>query len=330
MKIKPISPLGPVKMAITFDDMLMWRGTPMPKQYSCLSIARKMTDALSHHHAAQVYAFSNTAPAEDDPELLRVFDHWVDQGHYVANHTHHHPSINWVDAKTYIDDIERNEQMISRWATQAPKRYFRFCNDMWGDTAEKQETVLHYLKTQGYTPVPVTVGFRDSRFHAAYWRTLKADDRQGLSFMRQAFVEAALHEMRLHAANARAVFGRDPIHIWLIHGTPLGGDCLDQILDEFEAAGVEFVSVDEAMKDPMNHLVPPRVSPEFIHQIEKWALWHDVPVDDRAPPILEEIEKLHPAPGESAAELRAIMQAHIAKSLPGSRPGPFPLASNQC
>jgi hypothetical protein len=60
---------------------------------------------LERHRASDVFAFSNTAPAEDDPELLRVFDHWVEQGHHVANHTHHHASINWVDAETYIGDI---------------------------------------------------------------------------------------------------------------------------------------------------------------------------------------------------------------------------------
>ena len=100
-----------------------------------------MTQALKRHRATDVYAFSNTAPAEDDPELLRVFDHWVEQGHHVANHTHHHASINWVDAATYIGDIERTEAIIKRWAERAPRRYFRYCNDMWGDTAEKQEAV---------------------------------------------------------------------------------------------------------------------------------------------------------------------------------------------
>ena len=144
------------------------------------------------------------------------------------------------------------------------------------------------------------------------------------------FVDTALHELRLHAANGRAVYGRDPAHIWLIHGTPLGGDCLDEILDRFEAAGVQFVSLEEAMADPMNALVPPRVSPEFIHQVEKWALVHGVPVDDRPPPILEEIERLNPAPGESAAEIRARQLALIAERLAGARPAPFPLASIQC
>ena len=245
----PISPLGPVKLAITMDDMLLWRGIPAHETHTSLGIAQAMTAALERHAATDVYAFSNTAPADDDPELLRVFDHWVERGHHVANHTHHHPSINWVDADTYIADIERTEAIIQRWSALAPKRYFRYCNDMWGDTEQKQQRVGDYLQRHGYTPVPVSVGFRDSRFLPAYWRTLKRDDREGIAYMRRVFVETAMHELRLHAANARAVFGRDPIHIWLIHGTPLGGDCLDEILDRFQAAGVQFVSLEEAMAD---------------------------------------------------------------------------------
>jgi len=53
-----------------------------------------------------------------------------------------------------------------------------------------------------------------------------------------------------------------------------------------------------------------------------------VPVDDRAPAILEEIEKLNTAPGESAADLRARQLASIAQRL-GARPAPFPLAPCQ-
>ena len=126
------------------------------------------------------------------------------------------------------------------------------------------------------------------------------------------------------------LFRSDPAHIWLIHGTPLGGDCLDAILDAFEAAGVEFISTEEAMQDPMNAVTPPRVSPEFIHQVEKWALVHGVPVDDRAPKILADIEKLNVMPGESAAEIRARQLGLLAQHLKGARPAPVPLASVQC
>jgi peptidoglycan/xylan/chitin deacetylase (PgdA/CDA1 family) len=324
----PISPLGPVKMAITIDDMLLFRGVPTPPRYTPFGNARAISSALKSYGVRDVYAFSNTAPAEDDPELLKVFDFWVENGHHVANHTHHHASINWLDAATYVEDIERAEQFIGRWIACAPKRYFRFCMDMWGDTAEKREAVTGYLDRVGYTPVPVSIGFHDARWMAAYWRTVKRDDKEGISFMHRAYIESAVRELRVHAANARAVFGRDPVHIWLIHGTPLGGDCLSEILERFEEAGVDFVSLETAMKDPMNAMEPPRISPEFLHQVEKWALFYGVPVDDRHPHIIDEIEKLNPAPGESSADIWKKMTDLMAQRV-GARITPFPLAACQ-
>jgi hypothetical protein len=180
----------------------------------------------------------------------------------------------------------------------------------------------------GYTPVPVSIGFHDARWMAAYWRTVKHDDKEGLAFMRKAYIDSAMHQLRLHAANARAVFGRDPLHIWLIHGTPIAGDCLSEILERFEEAGVEFVSLERAMEDPMNAVEPPRISPEFVHQVEKWALVHGIPVDDRHPHIIDEVEKLNPAPGESSADIWNKMTALMAQRV-GAKITPFPLAECQ-
>lgn len=137
-----------------------------------------------------------------------------------------------------------------------------------------------------------------------------------------------MHQLRLHAANARAVFGRDPVHIWLIHGTPVAADCLGRILDAFAAAGVAYVSLDEALDDPMNAVMPPRISPEFIHQVEKWALVHGVPADDPHPHVLEESEALSPMPGESAEEVRRRMTGYMAAGV-GAQIAPFPKTDYQ-
>ncbi len=315
-------------MAITVDDLLLFRNSPMPPGYDAIGTARGFTRAFKSHGAKGVYAFSNTLPSEGHPDLLRVFDHWVEEGHHIANHTHHHPSLNWVDAKAYVGDIERAAEIIEPWISKAPKRCFRYCMDMWGDTQEKAEAVQAYLASARYTAVPISVGFYDVRYLVPYWRTVKSGDKEGAAWMRRGYIESAIHELRLHCAGARAVFGRDPIHIWIIHGTPIASDCLLEILDRFQALGVELVSLDEALADPMNADVPPRVSPEFLHQVEKWAIAKGVPVDDRPPPILDEIEKMHLAPGESSADIRRSMTAILPERL-GAKLTPFPLADCQ-
>ncbi len=326
--VHPISPLGPVKVAVTFDDILLFRGFPMPPGYDLLGNARTFSRGLATHGIRNIYAFSNTYPAEEDREVLRVFDYWLTQGHHVGNHTHHHASLNWIDAKAYVGDIERAADILEPWISQAPRRTFRYCMDMWGDTREKLEAVKSYLDAAGYTPVPISIGFHDMQYTAPYWRTLKAGDKDGAAWMRRVYIESAVHELRKNAANARAVFGRDPVHIWLIHGTPIASDCLSEILDRFAEAGVEFVSLDEALADPMNADVPPRLNSEFLHQVEKWAIVHDVPVDARPDPVIAEVEKMHPVPGESSADYFRIMTALMPERL-GAQVRPFPIHACQ-
>lgn len=324
----PVSPLGRLKIAITVDDMLLLRGVPMAPAHSVPSNVQAIISALKSHGVSGVYQFSNTAPAEDDPGLLKVFDKWVESGHHVANHTHHHPPINWVDADVYARDIEKAEKYLGRYINHAPRRCFRFCMDLWGDTACKCQAILGRLEQMAYTPIPVSIGFHDIRWNAAYCRVLGRGSAEEAAHLRQAYADSALHELRVHAANARAVFGRDPVHIWLIHGTSIAADCLDSILARFRHAAVDFVSLDEAMSDPMNAKVPPRVSPEFIFQVEKWALALGVPVNDRHPLILEEIEKLHPLPGEMQVDVTLRMREYIAAAT-GAKVQPIPLSPDQ-
>jgi hypothetical protein len=59
MTSHPVSPLGPVKLAITMDDMLLFRGVPVPKNYSCLGIARALAvyRRNSCSHVAEEHVF---------------------------------------------------------------------------------------------------------------------------------------------------------------------------------------------------------------------------------------------------------------------------------
>lgn len=177
----PISPLGPVKLAVTIDDMLLFRGVRVHPDYPQIRNAASIADALQAHGVRDVYAFCNTAPAEDDRDLLRVFDLWAERGHHVANHTHHHASINWLSADAYIEDIERSEAYIGRYLEHAPLRCFRYCMDMWGDTEAKRDAVRGFLDSSGYTPVPVSIGFHDVPWVIPHWRCLTAGDTDGLA-----------------------------------------------------------------------------------------------------------------------------------------------------
>mgnify|MGYP000636838830 CR=1 FL=1 len=73
------------------------------------------------------------------------------------------------------------------------------------------------------------------------------------------------------AAAAREVFGRQPAHIALVHGTPIAADAYAEVLAAYAAAGVQFVTLEEAMSDPANQIVPPTVTRYFRNSTQKWA-----------------------------------------------------------
>lgn len=306
-----------IKLAITVDDLFLWRGTPMPEGYDASGIAKAIRVALARHRVSDVYAFSHTAPTEDDRTLFAVFDEWVAAGHHIANHSHHHANINWVSAQAYIDDIERSEALIAPWSSRAPVKYFRFCMDAWGSTPEKHEPVREYLRRQGYIPAPISNWFYDTEFLVPYWRAASCDDQEAVTWLRRAFIDTAVRQLAVQDAAARAMFGGEPVHIWLIHGTPLAADCLNPILDRFAEMGVKFVALEAAMEDAMNREPMPLFTPRFLNQVQKWAELRGVSIEDCPPAILSQVEAKSPMPNFGSGEVMTRVFRPIAEQLGG-------------
>ena len=249
--------------------------------------------------------------------MRSIFDHWADHGHRMGNHTHYHANLNWVDEARYIRDIERTAVLIEPWIAAAPIRYFRYAMDNWGNTAAKYEAVQNYLADNGYTSAPISVWFYDTEFISAHIRVTRSQDETAMVWLREQFVDTALRQLKLQATTARAVFGRDPIYIWLIHATPLAADCMDDILTKFQMAGVEFCGLEEAMADPLNQKPAPLITPRFLNHIQKWAVHRDLPLEEVPPPILTKVEALYPMAGLAYGEMMTQVFKAVAEEAEG-------------
>ncbi len=283
-------------------------------------MTRAFIAALGAVGVSGVYQFSNTAPIEDDPHLAEAFDIWMAAGHYIGNHTRHHPSLNLMTAEAYLREIEMAEVDIGQYIEASPGRYFRFCGDLWGNTLEKRNAVLKGLSHLRYTAAPVSVFFHDTEWACAYRRVILKGLQDDAERLRAAYVDSAVHDLRIAAANARLIFGRDPVHIWLIHGTSIAADCLEQILARYVEAGVVFVPLGEAMEDPMSAPPPAFITSELMFQVEKWGSALGVPINRTKAEFLANLEMLHPITGEmdsdrAVAISRAIM-AHAEIQVP--------------
>ena len=306
-----------IKLAGTVDDLFLWKGIPWSRGYSPSTVVPAMTAAFARHGLEHVYGFSATASAGGHQAMREMFDHWSESGHRIGNHTHYHANLNWVDEARYIRDIERTAELIEPWITDAPIKYFRYAMDNWGNTAAKYDGVQNYLGDNGYTSAPISVWFYDTEFLAAHVRVSEANDPDAMDWLRQQFIDTALKQLQLQATTARALFGQDPVYIWLIHATPLAADCLDDILATFQLAGVEFASLEEAMADPLNQQPAPLITPRFLNHIQKWAAHKGLTLEECPPSILEEVEKLHPMDGLEYGEVMVRVFKAVAEEVGG-------------
>jgi peptidoglycan/xylan/chitin deacetylase (PgdA/CDA1 family) len=294
--MSPLSPDGPLKIAISVDDVFLWPGVPFPDGYSAGSVTQTLTRWFAEYGVPGVYAFSATAPMDGDPSAPDVLDAWCEAGHHVGSHTHNHPSLNWLPAQDYIADIERSVALIEPWIARAPTRYFRYAFDMWGDTAAKTDEVQAHLARTGYLPAPISTWFYDAQFVAPYLRATVTQDREAQRWVQDAYVETAVSQLRHQVAAARRMFGRDPIQIALVHGTPITGDTYGRVLEQYAELGAEFVTLEEALEDPVNQIVPPTVTRYFRNSTQKWAAYLGDTVEDAPPAILDRVRAVAPVP----------------------------------
>jgi hypothetical protein len=286
----------PIDVAITVDDLLIWDGTPIPAGYSRESVVDAMIKTFKKHSLTGIYGFPHTSPLDQDRGLISIFEHWCDSGHHLANHTHCHACLNWVSAKTYCDDIKRAEDHIGHLIEKAPTRYFRYAMDMSGEAERKRGEVEDFLLANGYENAPITAWFGDFAWIAPYYRAVESKDSAALAMLRKSFVEAALFQLQNHARAAKQMFGRDLPYIWLIHATPIAADMLDEVITTFKDAGVRFVSLEDAMRDPI-HKAMPRASRKFRNHLQRYALMQGVEMQEVPQEAFASILNAAPMPG---------------------------------
>ena len=290
-----------VKVAMTVDDLFMWPGLPFPEGSSPQKVTRQLIDAFANSGIKQVYAFSCTRPVEGTKTLQEVLDAWCGAGHQVGNHTHYHCALNWCSAENYERDMDRSEAILRPWIEHALTRYFRFAFDMWGEQREKTDRVLLKLATSGFRYAPISLWFSDTLFMFPHFRALEQKNSCVVAEVETLFVDKWMSQLKSQADAARAAMGRDVTHVALIHGVPLAGATMDRICQRMRAAGVEFVPLEEAMRDPFNAIAPPLIERRFRNFTQKWCEVTSTPVEDMPPRMLSTLESILPMPGMDVA-----------------------------
>jgi len=239
-------------LAITIDD-LPTHG-PLPPGITRLAVADQIIEVLRRHGIRDAVGFVNGGQIADTPEHGIILEHWIAAGFRLGNHTFGHVDLDRIGPDGFLADIERNEPVIGRYGGTEPDRLFRYPYLHEGATPIERDAVRHALRERRYQIVPATVDFYDWAWNDVYARC--AGNPGAAEALTRAFREVALRALDWSEETADALVRRPIKQILLLHVSALVALTLDDLLSAYEARGVRFISVRDALEDPVYGIDP--------------------------------------------------------------------------
>lgn len=234
----------PIRVAITLDD-LPWVG-PLPEGDSANDALVRIAATLRVHEApATGFVVCDRAREDEQPVTS-----WAAWGLSLGNHSAAHRDLNQTPVEEWLRDVERCDRFLRRFG-DATTPYFRFPLLHQGDTAEKRERARDALRGLGLETAHVTVDTSEwilTRAHAAALRTGDAALRRQVG---EEFVRHILAAVEHADAVARRKVGRPVPQVLLLHANTLVDDRLDALLLGLRGHGVELISLERALADPV-------------------------------------------------------------------------------
>lgn len=233
------------EIAITIDDV-PWSGRARPQGPALVVATQRLLEALASH-SAPAAALITCDNVRTDTTALRV---WVDAGLELGNHSAAHLDLNRVPLADWLADIRRCDRYLRAFVGR-PVPYFRFPQLHRGPTPERKEAAGALLAKLAYRTAPVSVDNSEWILAAAYADAVLARDAAAMGRIGEAYVAHVLEMIDHFRAVARRKVGRDVKHILLLHANALAVDHLDGLLHALSADGARFITLGEALRDPV-------------------------------------------------------------------------------
>ena len=250
-------------VAITIDDLpYMFPSRVSPAEGKAQTEA--IIDALKAHNAVAVGFTVGQMVNEDTAPAINAF---VAAGHKIGNHSWSHPDYDTLWSWQFRRETARAHAALEPWLE--PPLYYRFPYLREGKTPGRKAKADAILDELGYTNIPVSIDTQDWRYNADYVAALAENNHAKAHDIARDYV-AHMKERSLHYRDlARQEFGRDVAHILLLHLNQINADHLLDVLDWYAQNGWTFISVSEAMQDPLYAMPDLYTGPEGLSQIER-------------------------------------------------------------
>lgn len=256
-------------VAITIDD-LPRGGDAGPADFASVRAMNAKLLKTFHDEHVPVTGFVNvgrTTLKFTPIETRGILDLWLDSGADLGNHTYSHPSLNQTPVDQYEAEIVKGEAVL-REAIEAHHKqleFFRYPFLQTGATPESKRAVAEFLAAHGYRNAPVTFDDEDYDFARCYTDPALGErvNREFLPYLESV---VAFFEQR-----SRDIFGREFPQILLLHDNQMEADSMPRVLAMFRSRGYKFVSLYEALRDPVYQSPENYAGTGGFSWIHRWA-----------------------------------------------------------
>jgi peptidoglycan/xylan/chitin deacetylase (PgdA/CDA1 family) len=240
--VTPRKPVALRTVAITLDDLGATAESSAPE------ISERILRALAVENAP-VAVFVNCRSLES--RTLRL---WQQAGATFGNHTATHLDLDAAGADdVWWRDVETCD---ARLQGELHERvgFFRYPYLRYGNTAEARETAARRLAGLGYSIAHVTAATSEWLLADYYQRAVESGDAALASELAVAYVAHLTDTLEAARDWAIRKTGQDIRQITLAHVNRLAADHLAEALAALRARGWQFVSLKDALSDPVYSL----------------------------------------------------------------------------
>lgn len=237
-------------VAITIDDV---PNTRLFEASNFSSLLQKKLDSLHIPVAIFINEVNLGQPKvlERNKNLLKS---WLGKDYITAgNHGFAHKNYVDVGFESFKEDVLKGEIVTKELLKQRHKelKYFRFPFNGAGNDSLEQVKALQFLKEKKYISTPYTVESEDWLHAILYDKALAEGDTKKASWIGSQYVDFTLKLFAYFDTLSSKLYNRSIIQIYLCHDNKLNADYLPIIVNQLKNRKYKFVSLDEAMKDPV-------------------------------------------------------------------------------
>ncbi len=246
----------PPEIAFTFDD-LPAHG-PLPPGMARPAVVQSLLATLKRERMPPVYGFVNGFRLQRFPYQIHILQAWRAAGEPLGNHTWSHPELDKLSARQYEANIARDEPLLRRLEPHADWHWFRYPFLEEGNTVAKREAVRGWLAAHHYQVAEVSMDFQDYLWNEPYARCSAKHDEAAIGTLHDSYLATAEVYMRAFRELAQKLYGRDVRYVLLMHAGAFDARMLPELIALFRSRGFQFITLEQAMADPI-YRADPRV-----------------------------------------------------------------------